>query len=202
MGKIFCLMGKSSSGKDTIFKRLMEKEALGLKTIVPYTTRPIRKGETEGREYHFTDEAGYTALDKAGRIIEARAYDTSCGIWRYFTVADEAIHLQRQNYLLIGTVEAYINLKKYFGEDKVCPILIDIDDGERLQRALSRERMQENPRYIEMCRRFIADAEDFSEEKLSAAGVHTRFYNIGLSECISQITAYIMQQEADGETDL
>ena len=44
MGKIICLMGKSSTGKDTIFKRLLEDDTLELKTIVPYTTRPIRVG--------------------------------------------------------------------------------------------------------------------------------------------------------------
>ena len=56
MGKIFCLMGKSSTGKDTIYKRLLEDQELGLQRIVPYTTRPIREGEQEGVEYHFVSE--------------------------------------------------------------------------------------------------------------------------------------------------
>ncbi len=192
MGKIFCLMGKSSTGKDTIYKELLKSEKLGLQTIVPYTTRPIRIGEEEGREYHFTDEAGYHKLSEAGKIVEARAYDTAHGIWRYFTVADESVDLDSRSYLLIGTVEAYVNLKKYFGETKVCPILIDIDDGERLQRALARERAQEHPKYVEMCRRFIADSQDFAEEKLIEAGITKRFYNNQLSECIAQIEGYIM----------
>ena len=42
MGKIVYLMGKSSSGKDTIFKELMKEGTMDLRTIVPYTTRPIR----------------------------------------------------------------------------------------------------------------------------------------------------------------
>lgn len=58
MGKIICLMGKSSSGKDTIYKNLMEDKSLGLRKLIPYTTRPMREGEQEGVEYHFTDEAG------------------------------------------------------------------------------------------------------------------------------------------------
>ena len=53
MGKIFYVMGKSASGKDTIYKKLLERFP-GLKTVVTYTTRPIRDGETEGVEYHFT----------------------------------------------------------------------------------------------------------------------------------------------------
>lgn len=47
MGKIYCLMGKSASGKDTIYNRLLAMEELQLRRVVPYTTRPIRSGETE-----------------------------------------------------------------------------------------------------------------------------------------------------------
>ncbi|MBQ8823041.1 MAG: guanylate kinase [Lachnospiraceae bacterium] len=190
MGKIFCLMGKSSTGKDTIYRELLKK-GLGLTPIVPYTTRPIRIGEVEGREYHFTDEAGYHKLLEAGKVIEARAYDTVHGIWRYFTVAEDSLDLEKQDYCLIGTVEAYVNLKKYFGDAKICPILIDIDDGERLQRALTRERKQKQPKYEELCRRFLADCQDFAEEKLAIAGIQKRFYNHKLSDCIAEIESYI-----------
>lgn len=67
MGKIVCLMGKSSSGKDTIYKKLLMQESVHLETIVPYTTRPIRAGEKEGVEYHFTDEEGYQTLLGQGK---------------------------------------------------------------------------------------------------------------------------------------
>ena len=79
MGKLICLMGKSSSGKDTIYKRLMADPGLALRPIVPYTTRPIRAGEQEGTEYFFTDEAEYRRLRAEGRIIEERSYSTVRG---------------------------------------------------------------------------------------------------------------------------
>ena len=88
-------MGKSGAGKDTLFKELLKDKTLGLKTIVPYTTRPIRQGEQEGVEYHFTDEAGYRNLLEQGRIIEEREYRTVCGLWRYFTVVKENLDLER-----------------------------------------------------------------------------------------------------------
>ncbi len=169
MGKIICLMGKSSSGKDTIYKKLLMQENVHLKTIVPYTTRPIRAGETEGVEYHFTDEEGYQALLEQGQVIESRAYNTCFGVWRYFTVADEAIDLETFSYVLIGTLEAYDQLRKFYGTDKVIPVMIELDDGVRLQRALDREKAQDHPKYEEMCRRFLADAEDFSAEKMARA---------------------------------
>ena len=50
MGKMVYLMGKSSTGKDTIYRELLKSSSLQLKKIVPYTTRPMRAGEKEGRE--------------------------------------------------------------------------------------------------------------------------------------------------------
>ena len=104
MGKIFCLMGKSSTGKDTIYKMLRDERALQLQTIVPYTTRPIRAGEAEGVEYHFIDEQRLLNLEKEGKVIEQRAYDTIYGIWYYATIADGQVNLSEHSYLLIGTL--------------------------------------------------------------------------------------------------
>lgn len=67
MGKIFCIMGKSSSGKDTIYKNLLEREELGMKRIVLYTTRPVRAGEKNGEEYFFVDQEKYEELCRAGQ---------------------------------------------------------------------------------------------------------------------------------------
>ena len=192
MGKIVYLMGKSSSGKDTIFKRLLEDKKLGLRTIVPYTTRPIRSGEQNGVEYFFTDEEGFRRLKAQGKIIEERVYQTCYGLWRYFTLDDGQISWDGGNYIMIGTLEAYLKLKDYFGEDKVLPIMIELDDGIRLERALQRERNQKYPKYEEMCRRFLADSEDFAEEKIQAAGIRHRFQNDNLKRCLSEITEYIM----------
>lgn len=191
MGKIICLMGKSSSGKDTIYKELLARGDLMLHTITPYTTRPIRDGEKEGVEYHFTDEAGFQKLLADGRIIEERSYNTAHGLWRYFTVADGSIDIENNNYCMIGTLEAYVSLRDYFGKEKVVPVMVDLDDGVRLERALARERAQEVPKYVEMCRRFLADNQDFAEEKIVEAGITKRFYNDVLVTCLEEIVAYI-----------
>ena len=191
MGKMVYLMGKSSTGKDTIYKKLLEKEELGLKTIVPYTTRPIRVGEEQGEEYFFTDEEGYRMLEAQGKVIEARAYHTYHGLWRYFTVDDGNIDLKNHNYIIIGTLESYVKTAQYFGKEKIIPILLEVDDGVRLQRALDRERRQEEPKYQELCRRFLADAEDFSEEKQQEAGIELKFSNDDLEKCLAKIEEYV-----------
>lgn len=191
MGKIICLMGKSSSGKDTIFKKLLSQKVVPLQTIVPYTTRPIRAGEQEGVEYHFTDEPGFQRLLAQGNIVEYRSYDTCYGIWRYFTVADASIDLTSQNYLMIGTLEAYHKLCGFYGDERVLPVMIELDDGVRLQRALDREKAQDHPKYEEMCRRYLADMQDFSEEKLAYAGIERTFYNGSLESCVEEIVEYL-----------
>lgn len=193
MGKIVYLMGKSSTGKDTIFKRLLEDDELKLKNIVPYTTRPIRGGEKDGEEYFFTDEEGFQKLKDQGKVIEDRSYSTFHGLWRYFTVDDGQVQLQSQDYIMIGTLEAYRKLREYFGEDRMLPIMIELDDGIRLQRALNRERAQESPRYEEMCRRFLADSADFAEEKVREAGIGSRFSNDDLEVCLEEIRTYITE---------
>lgn len=193
MGKIICLMGKSSSGKDTIFKRIMDEDRFSLRTIVPYTTRPIRAGERDGVEYHFTDEAGYQALLADGKVIEGRAYHTCLGLWRYFTVADEEIDPENHSYLVIGTLESYVQLRRYYGTEKVLSVMIELDDGERLQRALDRERSQHEPKYEEMCRRFLADAEDFAADRIESAGIDRCFYNGDLTKCLTEIYAYLQE---------
>lgn len=197
MGRIIYLMGKSSSGKDTIFKRLLADKALGLKNIVPYTTRPIREGEKDGQEYFFTDEAGYRNLKEQGKVIEERAYNTCHGLWRYFTVEDGQVEQQSGNCLMIGTLESYLRLKDYFGADKILPVMIELDDGKRLQRALNREMRQENPKYEEMCRRFLADNADFAEEKIKEAGITIRFQNYDLEKCLKEIRAYVIEQSGE-----
>lgn len=193
MGKIVYLMGKSSTGKDTIFKRLLSDGTLHLKTIVPYTTRPVRDGETNGVEYFFTDEEGFQRLKAQGKVIEDRAYHTFHGLWRYFTVDDGQLTEETGNCIMIGTLEAYGHLKDYFGEDRLLPVMIELDDGIRLQRALNRELAQENPKYEEMCRRFLADSEDFSEEKIRESGITRRFENDNLERCLTEIKEYILQ---------
>lgn len=190
MGKIFYIMGKSASGKDTIFRELKERcPQLGM--VVPYTTRPIRAGEKNGVEYFFTDEAALAKMEAEHKIIEIRSYDTVHGIWKYFTAADGQIDLESSDYLMIGTLESYRKMREYYGEEHLIPLYIEVEDRERLTRALLREQQQAQPKYKEMCRRFLADEEDFSEENLKKLGIRRRFDNSSKEQCLEEITEVI-----------
>ena len=191
MGNIFCLIGKSASGKDTLYKMLLEDVSLELRRIVLYTTRPIRSGEVDGREYHFVSKEDYDKMNERGAIIESRCYHTVYGDWYYFTADDGNIAPKEADYLVIETPDSYERLRNYFGKDYVVPLYISLDDGVRLERALQRERSQSKPGYEEMCRRFLADAKDFSEEKLHALDINNRFENDNLSQCFNRLREYI-----------
>lgn len=189
MNEIVFIMGKSSSGKDTIFRMMREDSNLNLKGVILYTTRPIRSGETDGVEYNFVSDEKANEMLNAGKVIEMRTYQTVYGPWRYFTADDGQINLKSgDRYIVIGTLEAYGDFVKYFGNEHILPIYIEVEDGIRLTRALDREKSQEKPKYAELCRRFLADCEDFSEEKLEKAGITKRYYNNSdIKECLDEI---------------
>lgn len=191
MGKIFYILGKSSTGKDTIYKKILEDKEMNLKDIILYTTRPIRDGEVNGKSYYFVNEEEYLKIKESGNIIEERSYDTMHGVWRYFTVKDEHINLDVNDYIIIGVLKSFVDTREYFGSEKVVPIYIEVEDGARLQRALNREKKPENRRFKEMCRRYLADSEDFSDEKIYEAGINKRFENIDLNQCIDEVKEYI-----------
>lgn len=180
-------MGKSCSGKDTIFRELMDDTSLNLKPIVLYTTRPKRENEIDGKEYFFIDESELNEYKEMDKIIEMREYDTIDGKWYYCTIDDGQIDLNKNDYLGIVTLEAYKSFRLNFGGDKIVPIYITLDDGIRLQRALKREMEQVTPNYNELCRRFIADNEDFSEEKLESSKIKEKYCNYELQKCIDNI---------------
>lgn len=198
MGRIFYVMGKSASGKDTIYKKILERLPR-LKTVTLYTTRPIREGEKEGVEYHFTTAEKLNEFRRGSRLIEERTYQTVHGPWSYFTVDDGQIDLSgTDSYLMIGTLESYEKTREYFGGEYLEPIYIEVDDGTRLERALLREKMQTEPKYKELCRRFLADEEDFKEENLKRCGIEKRYRNEVLEECIEEIVRDIGMVE-DGD---
>ena len=197
MANIYYIMGKSATGKDTIYKRI--KEQIDINEYVLYTTRPMREGEQEGVEYHYVTIDKMEELKKEGKVIESRTYQTVHGPWTYATIADEQLK-QEGDILTVGTLESYTKIKEYLKDKEdtnVLPIYISIDEQERRKRAISREQKQKEPKYAEMERRLKADNIDFSEENLRLAGITQRetFYNYDLNSCVNKIVDYIARKK-------
>ena len=191
--KIIYIMGKSSAGKDTIYKILKEK--IDVKPYVLYTTRPIRTGEKEGIDYNYltNEEMEQYFQEKNSKVIESRTYNTIYGPWTYATILDNQF-LSGKNLLMTGTLESYNAILEFFKNKEnieMIPIYIEVEDGIRLERALKREKEQSNPKYVELCRRFIADSQDFSEENINKSGIKKRFQNDNLDNCVNEIIEYL-----------
>ena len=190
MGKLFVIMGKSATGKDSIYHEIV-KRCPQLREIITYTTRPMREGETYGKEYYFVTKEEMYEMRENGKIIECREYDTVLGPWFYFTADDGQLDFDKGDYLLISTLEGYEKLQAAFGIGSIVPVYIEVDDLERLERAVRRERSQVSPCVPELCRRFLADEEDFSEERLQMAGIEMRIVNEDLETAVENVEKLI-----------
>ena len=182
---IIYLTGKSASGKDSIAKALVER-VKELELYIPYTTKPRRSHEVDVRDYHFLTTSELEKIRAEGRVIESRTYNTIHGPWTYATVNDFDSRSEGI-VLMVGTLESFKSVREKMGADKVKGLYIECPDGVRLQRALDREKSEEAPKYKEMCRRFLADEEDYSEERIKVANIDWRFNNEDLVDCVSRV---------------
>ena len=169
-GLMYIVMGKSATGKDTLYAKILKTHP-ELAPVIPYTTRPIREGERDGEEYHFVDIDTMQRMKSEKRIIESRCYHTVKGDWYYFTAADEQLE-GRKDHIMITTLE--------------------VADVTRIERAIGREKKEDKPCIAEVCRRYLADDEDFSEDKLKNDGIIRRVTNEDLDEAMAQIGSLLL----------
>ncbi len=187
MGRKYYLLGKSATGKETLDKEILKRRPK-LRTVTMYTTRPIREGETDGVEYFFTDREELERQLASGKVIESRTYQTIAGPWTYYTVDDGQFDVaDDESCLMIGTLESYEKMCAYFEAGKMVPVYIEVPDGIRLLRAVKREENQKKPNYREVCRRYLADEKDFSEENLERLGITKRYQNTDMEMCVEEI---------------
>lgn len=204
MSNLIYIMGKSSSGKDTIYQKLVKR--MDTNVYVLYTTRPMRDGEQEGREYNFITREKYKELEENGKVIEARHYNVvnsegNKDVWTYATIDDDQWK-KEGDFLTIGTPESFLSIKDYLEKHnenglKLLPVYIYIDEEERRERAIKRENEKAKPNFKEMERRLKADNIDFSVENLKKAGINEdyMFENDDLEECVDNIVNYIEENK-------
>jgi guanylate kinase len=78
-GTLFTLSAPSGAGKTSLVNALLERDAL-IRVSVSHTTRPMRSGESDGVNYHFTGQDEFQAILAAGGFLEhARVFDNWYG---------------------------------------------------------------------------------------------------------------------------
>ena len=197
MGKLYYIMGRSGVGKDSVVALIKDKikmEQRNVKDIIVHTTRPMRPGEQNGREYYFISEEEFIQLNKSGKFLETRVYHTVYGDWYYGTSYD-AIDILKHDYLVIGTLEAY---KAFYAKYKeaVIPILITANRDRLVERTEKRLIHCSEKDRLEIMRRMKADDIDFSEDKIKVINKIKIFSNDStLENCANKIWKY-MREEA------
>ena len=151
--KLLALFGESSAGKDTI-QHWLVSEIPNMHGLVSYTTRPPRDYEIEGKEYHFTTKEKFRELITKKKILESTVFNG----WYYGTSIDEL----KKDKINVGVFnpEGIKQLLIPFDGIDVLPVWIQAPEKTRLLRSLNRET---NPNCVEICRRFLADINDFSQ---------------------------------------
>lgn len=151
MIRVLALFGASATGKDTICNRIVSLFPNETHKIISSTTRPKRDNEIEGQDYYFRTYIEMINLIANNKMIEATNFNN----WTYGT---ELSSLSKDK-LNIGVFnpEGVSNLLEN-KDVEVYPVKLVADDKIRLSRSLLRE---ENPNCHEICRRFLADEQDF-----------------------------------------
>ena len=183
--KIFALLGYMGVGKDTILKQVL-KDMDDVKPIISTTTRPMRKGETEGVEYYFIDDTEF--FRRGTDFVEQRIYHTKVkengvekdATWRY---GIERAELEKDDYLIVIVDSVgYKELKNYVGNGRIVPIFISAPQEELKARALARGDLE-----AEVDRRLKDDYERFMDFRVRTVYHEVKNTNGRLEEAIKEV---------------
>lgn len=155
MKKIITLTGCMGSGKDTILNEVIKRKKII--NIVSTTSRPMRKGEVNGREYNFvTTEKALNMLTK-GEFLEHRSYRVANGdTWIYGIEKNSINFNDNKIYIVIVDFRGLQQMKNYLkllDQYKITSFYIHTSEGERLKRALTREGKMSEEQKKEVYRR-------------------------------------------------
>ena len=197
MKSIVCLMGKSATGKDFIMNNLIKE--YGFKRVISHTTRPIRNGETDGKEYYFTSKEEFLGMAFDETFIETREYNIANGeIWHYGLSKHEIDLTDDNKYVVILDFNGLKALERYLKdiemEDRLISVYIEARAQVRLQRSLNREGEMTDEQVKEILHRFEADEKDFEGAKEHSTFTFANNLN---KKCIADLICEIVNHHVE-----
>jgi guanylate kinase len=195
--KVIVLVAKSSAGKDKILNTVVKLNPK-VKTIVSYTSRPIRQGEINGVTYHYISDEQVNKMLDTNAFVEHRIYETVKGKWIYGVGKDSFDLNSNDTYIVILDLQGLEQLKKYLHEngkqDSLTSIYIKANGYTRLLRSLQREGQLNDNQCKEICRRYIVDEEDMKEAEEYCDVTLINETDTHLYSCVEYIKKLTMEE--------
>lgn len=187
--KLIAIIGRSASGKDFLFRHTLKNNP-SLNPVIHYTTRPRRDGEVDGRDYFFVTETEFQRKEDNYEFFSI----TSFRDWRY-GVDSNSFDPAKVNIGIFNPFE--ISQLYGFFKDKFQLIIIETQAEEqaRYNRSLERLNPFDEEGLKELCRRNLADEEDFKSIKdiprfvLSTTTLYSSAYNQGFMNAVVRLLA-------------
>lgn len=179
MYKIIALIGKAGSGKDTMMRKVLERNS-NLHEIVSCTTRPRREGEVEGVNYFYLTPEQFGDKVLHDEMLEATCFND----WFYGTSYESL----RSDVVNIGVFNP-TGIDSLLGRPdvEVTVFYVMAPAKSRLLRQLNRE---QNPDVDEIIRRYKTDEADFNDLDFPYIILHNEIYedlNAGVEEILCQL---------------
>lgn len=181
------ITGKMCSGKDTVVKRLINK---GFKKVVTYTTRPKRRGETDGVDYHYISKKDFERKIQDGFFLEYRTSKSVSGeTWYYGSAKEDMMKIQdNQKKVIIlspSGVDKMIELKRI--NDILFKIVyLKCTDTTIRERAKFRRDDEQ-----EVEKRIVSEGNDFCVMDIFADKVVWNNLDCELKDVVNEVLDYI-----------
>ena len=153
---VIILMGKSASGKDTLQKQIAED--YDIERVVTATTRAMREGEQDGKDYHFMTDQQFNDLKAAGGFVETAEFN---GV--QYGCPKFSIDFDKEQCIILEP-EGVQNFIKELGQENVFVVYLDLDDATRKFRAEGRGSFSED----KWNKRLQSDNERFNENVIES----------------------------------
>lgn len=153
---LIIITGKSCAGKDTLKQAFMDK---GAEPLLSDTTRPMREGEEQGKQYNFIDRSEFNKDD----YIEYREVPEAGKPSIFYGTPKKEID-NAQIYVTIKDRQGAEALKDYYGRDNVYVLYLDVPYAVRHRRSFIRDNGYANRDWSQKwCMRALRDDMDFKD---------------------------------------
>ena len=157
--KLITITSPSSAGKDSILNGVLRVNT-NIKTITSMTSRPMRQGEIQDKEYHFKTYEEMKRMIDNNEFIEHKEYKVANGdIWLYGVHKSEIDKNKDETKIVIVDYNGLKELQEYCCKNDIDieSYYIECNPRERLLRSLNRETSTNTNIVKEQCRRLLDD---------------------------------------------